>query len=130
MAKFTIVVRCDTLKMQSAWSALRFCETAIASGHHIERVFFQGDGVYAALANRAIPQNESDPMNRWQALAETSGVPMVVCVSSALKRGIFDSREAQRYQREATMAPFMEIGGLGQLVEASAIADRVVCFHD
>jgi len=130
MANFAIIVRASSLNMQSAWSALRFCEEASASGHRIERVFFHGDGTDIALATRVFPQNESQILSRWEALAEKFGVSLVVCISSALKRGILDAKEAKRHRQTPTMATFMEIGGLGQLVEACNLADRVVCFHD
>lgn len=130
MASFAIIVRSSSLNMQSAWSALRFCEEAAAAHHRIVRVFFHGDGTDIALTNRVFPQNEVSLLSRWESFAQKSGTPLIVCISSALKRGILDDNEARRYQKHPTMSPFMEIGGLGQLVEASSLADRVVSFHD
>lgn len=130
MVTFAVVVRGSPLAGQSAWAALRFCEALLASGHAIVRVFFYGDGVECANANRILPQDESDLIQRWQKLHEATGIKPVVCVSSALKRGILDAREATRSGKLATLAPFMEIGGLGQLVEATTLAGKVVCFHD
>jgi tRNA 2-thiouridine synthesizing protein D len=130
MVTFAIVVRGNPLTGQGAWAALRFCEAAIAAGHGISRVFFHGDGTECANANRVFPQDEADPLQRWRQLHETAGITPVVCVTSALKRGVLDAREARRNNRLETLAPFMEIGGLGQLIEATATADKVVCFHD
>lgn len=130
MVTFAIVVRGSPIAGQSAWAALRFCEATLAQGHTIVRIFFYGDGVECANTNRVLPQDESDLIQRWQKLHEAAGITSVVCVSSALKRGILDAREAMRSNKLATLAPFMEIGGLGQLVEATTLAQKVVCFHD
>lgn len=130
MTTFAIVVRGNPVAGQSSWSALRFCEAAVAAGHTLVRVFFHGEGADCANTNRVMPQDESDLLLRWQNLHAITGTDFVVCVSSALKRGILDQREAQRSGKLATLAPFMSIGGLGQLVEATTLADRVVSFHD
>jgi tRNA 2-thiouridine synthesizing protein D len=53
----------------------------------------------------------------------------VTCVSSALKRGIVDAREARRHEllghnlREPAV-----LSGLGQLVDASLASDRTISF--
>jgi tRNA 2-thiouridine synthesizing protein D len=130
MVTFAVVVRGSPLTGQGAWAALRFCEAVVADGHSIVRVFFHGDGVEIANANRIFPQDESDLILRWQQLHESAGITPVVCVSSALKRGVLDAREAKRSGKLETLAPFMEIGGLGQLIEATTLASKVVCFHD
>jgi tRNA 2-thiouridine synthesizing protein D len=130
MVTFAIVVRGSPLTGQGAWAALRFCEAAITAGHTVFRVFFHGDGVESANANRVLPQDDADLLSRWRQLHESAGISPVVCVSSALKRGILDAREARRSGKLETLAPFMEIGGLGQLIEATTAADKVVCFHD
>jgi len=130
MVTFTIVVRGSPIAGQSAWSALRFCEAVISAGHAIVRVFFHGDGVDSSNANRIFPQDESDLILRWQQLHDAAGITPIVCVTSALKRGLLDAREAKRSGKLETLAPFMEIGGLGQLIEATTLASKVVCFHD
>ena len=94
------------------------------------RVFFHGDGVESANANRVFPQDESDLLQRWRQLHDSAGITPIVCVTSALKRGLLDAREAKRSAKVETLAPFMEIGGLGQLIEATTLASKVVCFHD
>jgi tRNA 2-thiouridine synthesizing protein D len=130
MVTFAVVVRGSPLAGQGAWAALRFCEAVIAANHAIVRVFFHGDGVESANANRVLPQDESDLLQHWKQLHDTAGITPVVCVTSALKRGLLDAREAKRSRKLETLAPFMEIGGLGQLIEATTQANKVVCFHD
>lgn len=130
MVALAVVVRGNPLAGHGAWAALRFCEAAVAAGHDIVRVFFHGEGVESANANRVFPQDETDLLQRWQSLHESAGVTPIVCVSSALKRGLLDAREARRSGKLQTLAPFMEIGGLGLLIEATSLASKVVCFHD
>ena len=53
----------------------------------------------------------------------------MLCVASALRRGVLDTIEAERHEKgNATMDPAFTIGGLGLLVEAGASADRLVTF--
>jgi len=130
MVTFAVIVRGNPLAGQSAWNALRFCETVISAGHTVVRVFFHGDGVEFANANRLFPKDESDLILRWRQLHDSAGITPIVCVTSALKRGLLDAREAKRSSKLETLAPFMEIGGLGQLIEATTLASKVVCFHD
>ncbi|MND01677.1 Sulfurtransferase TusD [compost metagenome] len=57
------------------------------------------------------------------------GIDAVVCVASALKRGILDEKEALRYDAAgSSLAPGFVISGLGQLVDATLKADRVINF--
>ena len=130
MASFAVVIRGSAILGQSAWNALRFCETATELGHAILRVFFHSNGVDIANVNRIMPQDEIDLLSRWQQLHAKTNLDIIVCVSSALKHGILDESEALRRHKLATLAPFIEIGGLGQLIEATTMADKVVSFHD
>ena len=64
-----------------------------------------------------------------RALAEESDIELVACVSSALRRGVLDSTEAERPERVgATLDPAFSIGGLGLLVETGAESDRLLTF--
>jgi tRNA 2-thiouridine synthesizing protein D len=50
-------------------------------------------------------------------------------VSSALRRGIIDEREAARHARDAaSLRQGFELSGLGQLVEACIRSDRILDF--
>ncbi len=56
---------------------------------------------------------------------------MVVCVAAAQRRGIVDADEAKRHGKDAhNIAPGFRISGLGQLIEAGILADRLVAFGD
>ncbi|MCK5275745.1 MAG: DsrE family protein, partial [Alphaproteobacteria bacterium] len=53
-------------------------------------------------------------------LAEEHNLDLVVCVAAALRRGIKDD----------ILAPGFRISGLGQLIEAGIVSDRLVTFGD
>lgn len=127
--KIALLVLAAPKTHQASLTALRFAEAAVAAGHSVERVFFQGDGVYNGAAT-CVPAAVDTPLpERWSAFGAASGAELVVCVSSALQRGIIDSNEAERHGKPAaTLAPGFEIGGLGLLAEAGLTCDRLVTF--
>ena len=87
------------------------------------------EGASVGNAQALFPQDEDDRLAAWLALANEHNVELVLCISSALKRGILDEAEAQRHEKTgATAHPAFTIGGLGQFVDASAQADRLVTF--
>lgn len=75
------------------------------------------------------PQDEENPLDLWVELAAGHSLELVVCVSSALRRGILDWREAERHERgAATIHRAFTIAGLGQLVDAWTSSERLVTF--
>ena len=76
-----------------------------------------------------MPQDETNIPAAWHALIEANGLSSVVCVSSAIRRGIVDTAEAQRHELYAASChTSSEIGGLGQLIEALSNSDRMLSF--
>ena len=54
---------------------------------------------------------------------------MVVCIAAALKRGILNQEEAERYEKPAhNLRDGFAISGLGQLVDAALMSDRLITF--
>ncbi|WP_207883171.1 sulfurtransferase complex subunit TusD [Pseudomonas sp. 30_B] len=113
----------------AARRALRFAEAALAGGHEITRLFFYQDGVYSASANAVAGQDELDVAASWTRFVANNQLDGVVCIAAALRRGVLNSEEANRYSRPAAnlQAPW-DLSGLGQLHEAAQLADRLVCF--
>lgn len=129
MTSFAIVVQGAPYSSQAPHSALRFCESVLAAGHTIHRLFFFQDGVHNASALCTPPQDEFNLPQAWQRLIAANGVDAVVCIASALKRGIVDAQEAARYELPASnLLPGFVLGGLGQLVDAHCNADRLLNF--
>lgn len=113
----------------SSRRALLFAQAALAGGHEIVRLFFYQDGVYNAANSIVTPQDEQDLPREWRDFVEQHQLDGVVCIAAALRRGVLNADEAQRYQRTAVSveAPW-ELSGLGQLHDAVQAADRLICF--
>jgi tRNA 2-thiouridine synthesizing protein D len=112
-----------------ARTAAQFAHAVIAAGHSIHRVFFLDDGTRTGAAAAVYPQDEPDRIQPWIELNEQHDVELVLCISSALRHGMLDQTEADRYDRGgATIHPAFTISGLGQLVDASAHCDRLMTF--
>ncbi len=113
----------------SSRRALLFAQAALAGGHEIVRLFFYQDGVYHASGSVVTPQDEQDLPKQWRTFDSEHQLDGVVCIAAALRRGVLNEEEAQRYQREAVAvgAPW-ELSGLGQLHDAVQDADRLICF--
>ena len=118
--KIGIMVNEGPFTHQASDSALQFAKAAIKKGHEIVRVFFYHDGVNNANKLSAPQSDDRNLVSLWSELAETHDIDIVVCVAAALRRGITD---------ELLPAGF-RISGLGQLVEAGIIGDRLVVFGD
>ncbi|MGL4315150.1 MAG: sulfurtransferase complex subunit TusD [Pseudomonas sp.] len=113
----------------SSRRALRFAQAVLAGGHEIVRLFFYQDGVHSASANLVSAQDELNLPKEWRDFVEAEKLDAVVCIAAALRRGVLNEEEAQRYQKPAANigAPW-ELSGLGQLHEANQLADRLICF--
>ncbi len=80
-------------------------------------------------ANAVVAQDEVDIAAQWRSWVQAQGLDGVVCIAAALRRGVLNPEEAQRYQRPAAnLGSGWELSGLGQLHEATQLADRLVCF--
>jgi len=127
--RITVVVYSAPWSHQASATALRFCESALQGGHELYRLFFYYDGVHNTSTLSVPAQDEFDIPAAWRRLIEHYRIDTVTCVSSALKRGILDEREANRYERKASnLSPVAGLSGLGQLIEATVQSDRVVNF--
>lgn len=113
----------------SSRRALRFAQAALAEGHEIVRLFFYQDGVHSASSHVVSPQDELDLGEEWRAFVSHNQLDGVVCIAAAVRRGVLDHDEAQRYSRDgANLHAPWTLSGLGQLHEAVQMADRLVSF--
>ncbi|NWA25386.1 sulfurtransferase complex subunit TusD [Pseudomonas gingeri] len=113
----------------SSRRALLFAQAVLAGGHEIVRLFFYQDGVHSASSSVVTPQDEQDLPRQWADFVSQHQLDGVVCIAAALRRGVLNDEEAQRYQRSAVnlTAPWA-LSGLGQLHDAVQSADRLICF--
>lgn len=127
--KFSIVIYAAPYSTESAATALRFAESLIQQGHELYRLFFFGDGVHNASKLTVVAQDEINLQQQWSKLIEEHNIDSVICVSSALRRGVLDQTEADRHDLGTASAyESSEVAGLGQLIDAALHSDRVVNF--
>lgn len=107
-----------------AWHALGLAQSLKKKNQHF-RVFFYQDGVLVANQLQWVPDDQRNLMNEWQQL----DIPLPVCVSAALSRGITDAENAQRHQIQMhNLAEGFQLVGLGELADAVQSSERLVQF--
>ena len=127
--KLSLLILAAPYHAAGSLTALRYCETALDSGHQIHRLFFYGEGVHNATLLAAPPQDELDIPAAWRALIQTHQLDAIVCIAAALRRGIINPGESRRYEKPASnLDPEFQLGGLGLLAEAANDSDRVISF--
>lgn len=126
---FSLAVYGAPYSSQASETAYKFAHELLLQEHSIYRVFFYGDGVHNASNFIAAPQDEPNLNNDWVKLANAHQLDLVVCIAAALRRGIIDDKESNRYEKNNYNigSPF-ELSGLGQLVDACVNSDRVISF--
>ena len=128
---FGILVNEGPYQHQASDSAYHFARAALGLGHSIYRVFFYHDGVHNGNRLGVPAQDERAVTSRWSELAAEHGLDLVLCVAAAQRRGVLDEGERRRNGRDAEiLAPGFRISGIGQLVEAAILVDRLVTFGD
>jgi tRNA 2-thiouridine synthesizing protein D len=126
---YSLLVMSSPFSGQGAMTAARFAKGVLARGHSITRVFFLDAGTGNGAVATVFPQDEAGPLQPWVELAEQHGVELILCIASALRYGMLDDSEASRHEKHAaTIHPAFTVSGLGQLVDATASADRMITF--
>lgn len=127
--KFSIVVYAAPYSSQAASTAYNFCQAVLAQGHDIYRLFFFGDGVHNANSLTVVAQDEVNLQQEWDTLIKAHDIDSVVCVTSAIRRGIVDEQESIRHELSGVSTlSSSEIAGLGQLIDAAVQSDRLINF--
>lgn len=110
-------------------SAVRFAGAVIAKGHTLDTVFFSDAATAVGLKGLAAPQDEVSNQAAWQTLAREHDIDLVLCVASAMQRGVHSVDDLPKDSAlQSSLAEGFRIGGLGQLVSATHVADRVLTF--
>ena len=107
-------------------SASEIIGAVLDEGHLIDRVFFYQDAVLVANKDLTPPQGQIPLFLPWANLHQTHKVSMQVCIANALRRGILDQSEADRYSKQSNLHSAFELAGLGEIAEALHSSDRVV----
>ncbi|MCM0611942.1 sulfurtransferase complex subunit TusD [Marinobacter sediminum] len=127
---FTLVITGAPYSSQAPQTALAFARAALEQGHSLDRVFLYGDGVHLASALVTPPSDETHWPRTWAGFLQEHGVPGIACIASALRRGLIDEGEKQRYELTASnLLPPFTIAGLGEWVEGNIKSSRTLYFH-
>ncbi|AMO56698.1 sulfurtransferase [Endozoicomonas montiporae] len=127
--KYALAIYGAPATSQAAQTALHFAKALINKGHSIHRLFFYQDGVHTATTLASPPQDEQNLPADWAAFIGEHQLDSVVCIAAALRRGVIDASEAERYERPAhNLTDPHQLSGLGQLIDAGLEADRLVTF--
>ena len=127
--KFSLLIHSSPFRSQNHQTAIRFAHALLEEGHELYRVFFQHEAVLIGNCLITPAQDEYNQQQAWQDLHKEHGTDLVLCVSSAIKRGVMNEFEAKRYELPfANLADGFEISGLGQLIDACDASDRVISF--
>jgi tRNA 2-thiouridine synthesizing protein D len=129
MASFSILVTSSPYSSQNAYSAYRFAQAIVNSSHTLAGVFFYCDGTHNANRLSAFPSDEFNLAQSWAALKIQYQVPLLLCVTAALKRGVINEQDAKELDLDShnLHAAFDSIG-LGEFAMLQDQTDRLVQF--
>ena len=116
--KFALQINASPYHSSASWTAYRIASEVLAQHHEIFRIFFYHDGIYHAFQSANPPDDEVSIFKGWSELALKYDVDLVVCISAAQRRGLVSENVADGFR----------LGGLGQLLEATILADRFLVF--
>ena len=122
MKKLAVLVTTSPYSNLSV-TALDYVETALKNGIDLVGVFFYQDGVMHANKNIQIANDEFQAIQHWQRLQQTYNTPLHLCITAAEKRGLSDDGDTANH-----IHSIFTVSGLGELVELSSTADRMVQF--
>ncbi|MBL4681047.1 MAG: sulfurtransferase complex subunit TusD [Pseudomonadales bacterium] len=127
--KFSIAIYGGPNDSQAPLSALHFAKAVLSSGHTLYRVFFYNEAVVVANELMVAPQDELNLNQAWSEFSKNHDIDLVVCIASALRRGMLNESEANRYEKNNhNISPAFTVSGLGQLIDAGIQSDRLVSF--
>ena len=124
--KFCLLVSAAPYTHQASDSAYNFAVAALQKGHHILRVFFYHDGVNHGRCFVSPPNNERHIGKLWSTLATQHDFELTLCIAAAQRRGISHASDAKAQNPSITAG--YDLLGLGQFVETTIEADRIITF--
>lgn len=116
--KFAVQITEGPYNHQASDSAYHFIKAALKKGHTIVRIFFYHDGVINVGGAAEPPTDDRNIQKRWSELGREHEIDIVACIAAAKRRGIKDGQIVENTR----------ISGLGQLVDMTIEADRLITF--
>lgn len=110
-------------------TAIDYVETALSQGIDVIGVFFYQDGAIHANDNVNVASDEYQAIKHWQKLHNDYDLPLHLCITAAEKRGIvWDDLTNTEKTEQSNINDIFTVSGLGELVELSTHATRLVQF--
>lgn len=129
MSSFSLILTQSPSSNVSHYLALDFATSLLTQGHSLKRIFFYQDAVYVGLNGQTPIQGQQSLMQSWLQLSRLHNFPLQLCIANAIRRGLVNKQEQERYQLPAqTVADGFDLVGLGELAEACQEDDRVIQF--
>lgn len=123
---YTIILTQSPALSESHATAQRLVAELINNGDIIDRVFFYQDAAYIGLKTQIPGQGLQASFDGWLNLQKQNNFPLQICIANALRRGIVDNTEAERYQQLETLQSGFQLCGLGEIAEACQTSDRII----
>ena len=127
--KISVVIQ-GSPQSQSCATAFEYTKAIIESENEVYRVFFHQDAVFAGNSLNEAPSDEPRIGELWSQLAAKHKLEMIVCSTSAARRGILDKAEARQRGMKSNLLPNFVLGGLGLLMDAIFESDKTITFGE
>ncbi|MCO6523406.1 MAG: sulfurtransferase complex subunit TusD [Candidatus Schmidhempelia sp.] len=119
---YTLIIMGPVYGTQQSYLAYQFASQLVTTEHVIKQIFFYADGVTNANSFTHPANDEFNLQLAWQQLAQHFDLPLVICTSAGLRRGIVQNEKIDN------IADGFQVNGLMALSEAIAVSDRVITF--
>src|SRR2546428_547006 len=100
--RYTILITSSPYHYASNQIALNFCKALIHNKQIIEQIFFYNEGAYVGANLSICPQDETNLLHSWQDFLQQNKITGMLCVNSALKRGVIDETYGKTYGVNST----------------------------
>ena len=127
--KISVVIQ-GSPQSQSCATALEYTKAILSSENEVFRIFFHQDAVLASNSLDQAPSDEPRIGELWSELAARHKLEMIVCSTSASRRGILDKAEAKQRGTKSNLLPNFVLGGLGLLMDAIFESDKTITFGE
>lgn len=112
-------------------TVIDYVNKAVNCGVKVIGIFFYQDGVLNASKHLCMPNDEYQINNAWKQLNQQHNIDLHVCISACEKRGLSDEIQSNNvtvHESNSNISEYFTVSGLGELVELTVKADRMVQF--
>lgn len=124
--RYTLIMTSSPSLTESHRTGQQLASSILSNGDIIDRIFFYQDASFVGLKSQVPGQGLLPTHERWLDLKNTHSIPLQICIANALRRGVIDNTEANRYDQLETMTSGFELTGLGEMAEACQSSDRII----